>query len=212
MDRRGSLTLPLPPWGGLARGCRVDDVTIQPQGGRRLRVLIVDDNRDAADSLAMLLTLWGHDCRVAYDGPSGLEVARDYRPDCLLLDIGMPGMDGCTVAQRVRADPELAGIQLIALTAWADPDSSRRIREAGFDRHLIKPAPLTELQGILALMDRTLRLTREGEELARRNAALLDETRDSLRQVKDELRQAHDELRELRPPPETDPPPGPTGP
>src|SRR5262245_48953560 len=84
---------------------------------RSFRVLVVDDSQDAADSLAVLLNLWGYDCRVSYDGTTALQEAMDYRPHCLLLDINMPGIDGCTVARRVRRMPELSDVQLVALTA-----------------------------------------------------------------------------------------------
>jgi CheY-like chemotaxis protein len=88
-----------------------------PQPQHVLRVLVVDDNRDAADSLALLLRLWGYDSRVSYDGVHALQRAHDFHPDCLLLDINMPGMDGYTVARRLRQEPELGSVKLVALTA-----------------------------------------------------------------------------------------------
>src|SRR5262245_35005774 len=102
----------------------------------RLHVLVVDDNRDAADSLCLLLRLWGYDCRVAYDGAAGLRAACDYQPDCWLLDIAMPGLDGYTLARRVRAQPSLVRAKLVALTAYSDETHVRRSQEAGFDLHL----------------------------------------------------------------------------
>src|SRR5690242_17480033 len=85
----------------------VDTVRTEAATPRALHLLIVDDNRAAADSLCVLLRMWGYNCRVAYDGKAGLEAARAHRPDCLLLDISMPGMDGYTLASRLRRQPEL---------------------------------------------------------------------------------------------------------
>jgi CheY-like chemotaxis protein len=124
-----------------------------------LRVLLVDDNHDAADSLSVLLRLWGYDCRVSYDGVSALHLARVYRPDCVLLDINMPKMDGYAVARRLREQPDLAAVKLVAVTAYSDKMHARRIRETGFDHHIIKPADTDELERLLAKMDEGLRLT-----------------------------------------------------
>ncbi len=114
------------------------------------RVLVVDDNADAADSLAVLLRLLGHDVRVAHDGPQALAAAAGGWPELVLLDIGMPGMDGYEVARRLRADPATAGAVLAALTGWGQEEDRRRSKEAGFDLHLVKPADLGELQRLLA--------------------------------------------------------------
>ena len=103
------------------------------------RVLIVDDSQDSADLLAMLLRLAGHDVHTSYDGPSALEAAAEYAPDVVLLDIGLPGMDGHEVGRRIRELPGLAGVALVAVTGWAGEDDRRRSREAGFDHHLVKP-------------------------------------------------------------------------
>ena len=113
------------------------------------RVLVVDDNHDAADSLAMLLRVLGADVRVVYDGQSALEAVRECRPSLLLLDIGMPGLDGYEVARQVRADPTTRGVTLAALTGWGQIEDRRRTREAGFDHHLVKPIDLTSLQFVL---------------------------------------------------------------
>jgi CheY-like chemotaxis protein len=113
-------------------------------------VLVVDDNADAADSLAVLLGTQGHEVRVAYDGPGGLAAAAECRPDVVVCDIGMPGMSGLEVARRLRADPALADTLLVALTGWGQEEDRRRSREAGFDRHLTKPVDPGELQRVLA--------------------------------------------------------------
>src|SRR5262249_46315893 len=107
---------------------------------RPFRVMLVDDNRDATDSLAVLARMWGCAVEVAYSGKSVLEKARAFRPDCLLLDIGLPGLDGFTLARRIRAEPALVGIKLVALTAYSSEEYRREAHEAGFDHHLVKPA------------------------------------------------------------------------
>ncbi len=90
-----------------------------PTPGRPLRVLIVDDNRDAAESLAFLARYWGHDARVAFDGATGLRTAEEWLPDCCVLDIGLPGIDGYSLARRIRERPALAAVRLIAHTAYS---------------------------------------------------------------------------------------------
>jgi CheY-like chemotaxis protein len=113
------------------------------------RLMVVDDNRDAADSLALLLRLQGHEVAVAHSGESALETAESFRPEMIFLDIGMPGMDGYEVALEMRKRPELRGTLLTALTGWGQPEDRRRTLEAGFDYHLIKPAEPTALSQIL---------------------------------------------------------------
>jgi CheY-like chemotaxis protein len=112
-------------------------------------VLVVDDNRDAADSLCMLLRLWGYSCSATYDGKAGLKAASEHRPDCLLLDIAMPGMDGYTLARRLRAQPCLDNARLIALTAFSDETHVRRSQEAGFDFRLVKPTDPLEIKSLM---------------------------------------------------------------
>ncbi len=117
-----------------------------------VRVLLVDDNADAADSLAMLLRLWGHEVAVAHDGPTALRTAEALDPQVALLDIGLPGMDGYALARRLRAQPGLGPIVLAALTGWGQEDDRRRSQEAGFDHHLLKPVDLSDLRELLALV------------------------------------------------------------
>src|SRR5215211_313987 len=95
------------------------------EGGTRaaLHVLVVDDNKDAADSLALLLQLWGYVVRVAYDGSSGLRAALAYQPDCLFLDVGLPDLDGCTLARQLRAQSGLGRAKFVALTAYSDEEN-----------------------------------------------------------------------------------------
>ncbi len=117
---------------------------------RSTRVLIVDDNRDAAQSLALMLDLEGHEVRTAADGLEALEVAEVFRPNVVLLDIGMPGIDGYETARRLRARPWARTALLCAQTGWGQEDDKRRARSAGFDRHLVKPIDPEELNRILA--------------------------------------------------------------
>ena len=114
-----------------------------------LRVLVVDDNVDAADTLAELLSLWGHTARVAYDGRTALAEVRSWRPDVVLLDIGLPGMDGYAVAREIRELPDLAEVRLLAVTGYGQDADRRRAREAGFDSHLTKPVDAAELRSVL---------------------------------------------------------------
>jgi PAS domain S-box-containing protein len=116
----------------------------------RRHVLIVDDNVDAAESLALLLRLHGQDVRVTHDGPSALQAAAEDRPDVVLLDIGMPGMDGYEVCRRLRQQPHLDGVRVVALTGWGQDEDRHRSREAGFDLHLVKPVEPHELQQVIA--------------------------------------------------------------
>ncbi|WP_338762628.1 ATP-binding protein [Massilia sp. METH4] len=121
-----------------------------PAPSRRLRVLIADDNVDAAHSLADLLALEGHDTRVAADGPGALALAEAFRPEVVFLDIGMPGMDGYETARRLRQLPGLAAVPLAALTGWGAAEDRARTRAAGFDHHLLKPAVPAEVDAVLA--------------------------------------------------------------
>jgi CheY-like chemotaxis protein len=114
------------------------------------RVLIVDDNRDAADSMATLLRLLGHEVATAYSGPSGLTEAETFLPDVVFLDIGMPGMSGYEVARQLRAGHAAGGLHLlVAVTGFSQPTDLQRAEEAGFDKHLVKPADPSELMSLL---------------------------------------------------------------
>ncbi len=119
-----------------------------PPSGHRL--LVVDDNQDAANSLALLLSLQGHEVRVAHDGRAALELLNGYRPEVIFLDIGMPGMDGYEVARRVRRQRGLEAVRLAALTGWGQQEDRRRSAEAGFDHHLVKPVDPNALEEVLS--------------------------------------------------------------
>jgi PAS domain S-box-containing protein len=117
---------------------------------RRLRVLVVDDNLDAAESLAALLGVLGHETRMAHDGPAGLALARSFRPDLAFLDIGLPGMNGHEVARAVRASSELHNMMLVALTGWGAASDMTLSHQAGFDQHLTKPVSREALEQAMA--------------------------------------------------------------
>jgi PAS domain S-box-containing protein len=114
------------------------------------KILIADDNRDAAESLSRLLQAWGYQTAVAYDGPQAIAAAMGQRPRVVLLDIGLGGMTGYDVARTLRAEPSQDGVRLIALTGFGQEDDRRQSREAGFDAHLVKPVDPEELQRLLA--------------------------------------------------------------
>jgi two-component system CheB/CheR fusion protein len=118
------------------------------------RILIVDDNEDAAEALRILLRRMGGDVRVAHDGPSALVALREHAPAAILLDIGMAGMDGYEVARRIRAGAPANGPVLIAVTGWGQESDRQQAREAGFDHHLVKPVKLEQLRGILERIGR----------------------------------------------------------
>jgi PAS domain S-box-containing protein len=113
------------------------------------RLLVVDDNKDAASSLAILLRMRGHEVRVVHDGPAALEVAVSYLPNMIFLDIGMPGMDGYEVARRIRQRPGLESVMLAALTGWGQLADRERSRDAGIDHHLVKPVDSEALEAVL---------------------------------------------------------------
>ncbi len=119
---------------------------------RRQRILIIDDNQDAADSLGMLLTLLGHETRVVYDGLSGLDLGVEFRPEVVLLDLGMPTLDGYATAERMRAEAWGRNLSLIALTGWGQEEDRRRTRMAGFNQHLMKPVEIDALTDLLAAL------------------------------------------------------------
>jgi len=111
------------------------------------KVLVVDDNRDAADSLALLLGLWGHDVRTAYGGVEGLRVAQAWLPDVAFVDIGMPGLNGYDLARSLRQQG--ASTVLVALTGWGTQQDEALSRDAGFDLHLTKPAAIDAVEAVL---------------------------------------------------------------
>ncbi len=119
---------------------------------RSHRILIVDDNEDAAETMAMLQNLRGHQAKIAYNGPAALDLAASFLPRVILLDIGLPGMDGYEVASRIRATPALQDAFIVAITGYGSGNDRERCRSAGFDEHLTKPADLEILRGWLDVL------------------------------------------------------------
>jgi len=117
-------------------------------------MLVVDDNGDSAESLALLLSLAGHETHVAHTGPEALDRADALRPDAVLLDLGLPGLNGYEVCRRLRAAAWAREIPIVAITGWGQADDRQRSKEAGFDGHLVKPVVFGELT---ALLDESLR-------------------------------------------------------
>lgn len=114
------------------------------------RVLVVDDNPDSAESLSMLLELMGHTVCTANDGAEALSVADEFRPDLVLMDLGMPHMDGLEAARRLRSQPWSTQLVLVALTGWGQDEDRERSEAAGFDHHLVKPLDTAALAALLA--------------------------------------------------------------
>jgi two-component system CheB/CheR fusion protein len=142
-------TVRLPALAGEARISASTSKELVTQTTCARRVLVVDDNRDAADSLAELLKTLKHEVATANDGGAALVTAAAFRPDVIVLDIGMPGMSGYELARRIRRQPGLERASLVALTGWGQDQDRQRAREAGIDRHLIKPPDLNVLEEII---------------------------------------------------------------
>jgi two-component system CheB/CheR fusion protein len=120
-----------------------------PAASARRRIVVVDDNVDAAESLALLLQHDGHEVQVAHDGHAALDVARGFQPDVVLLDIGLPGLNGYDVARRLRVDPAVPALTLVALTGFGQDEDRRRTSAAGFDHHLTKPVEYDALAELI---------------------------------------------------------------
>jgi PAS domain S-box-containing protein len=148
MGQGSAFTVRLPlhaPRPRLVRGA----VEAAPRARQQYRVLVVDDNADAAESLAELVKLFGHHVEIAYDGPSAVEKARAYAPDVVLCDIGLPGMDGYEVAKALRASHASDGARLVAVSGYAGAEDIRRAKESGFDAHVAKPADPERIERLL---------------------------------------------------------------
>jgi CheY-like chemotaxis protein/GAF domain-containing protein len=135
-------SIPIPAWSSKRHLCDAEEAS-------GLRVLLVDDHQELATGLAELLERWGHEARVAFDGTSGLEAARGFQPDLVLLDLGLPGMDGYEVAQALRREPSLSSVEVAALTGYTHADDRRRARDSGIDHYFTKPVDLAALRRLL---------------------------------------------------------------
>jgi CheY-like chemotaxis protein len=133
--------------------CPIEQVDLSPpqaasapaQALEGLRILLVDDNVDAAQTLAMLLRAFGHECHVAHEGEQALQLAGEIRPQVFILDIGLPGMDGHQLARRLRQAPQSAGARIVALSGYAQPTEQEAALSAGFDQYLVKPVDAQKL-------------------------------------------------------------------
>jgi PAS domain S-box-containing protein len=150
---RGSefiVTLPLLP-----DDLRHEEVVLtsnaRPRPGRSLRILVVDDNHDAAESLSVLLEMSGHQLHIAHEGETALQTAITFHPQAVLLDIGLPGMDGYEVARHLREQPGMKECFLVALTGYGQEEDRRRSKEAGFDHHLVKPVDPDQLDALIKI-------------------------------------------------------------
>jgi PAS domain S-box-containing protein len=146
--RGAEFTIRLPAVSAADGGASLPAPAVPPRG--QVRVLLVEDNPDAAESLVMLLEILGHQVRVVHDGLAALDVAPDFAPEVMLVDIGLPGIDGYEVARRVRGQPDLGGVVLVALTGYGRDEDRRLAFAAGFDHHLVKPVDLTALERLVA--------------------------------------------------------------
>ena len=191
---------------------------------RPFRVLVVDDNQDAARILGLLLRKSGHEVLTAYSGVEALKVADDFQPQCIVSDIGMPGLDGYELARRFRSNPRFKDTPLIALTAYTDSDE---VRGAGFNHHLVKPVNMLTIVPLIAevraLQSEVARMRVVAETQATAMGTLKDmlldvkddvenlktslkedvadlksELKDEVQELKQELREAQDEVREIK--------------
>ena len=144
------MTLPLAPAARDRPADSVESVAPVVTGGKALRVLVADDNRDSADGCATLLVLAGHDVRTAYSGRDALALADEFLPQIALLDIGMPDMNGYDVARHIRTAAWGRDMQLVAVTGWGQEEDKREAEAAGFDQHRVKPVDLDSLDPLFA--------------------------------------------------------------
>ena len=142
-----------------------------PETGKTLRVLVVDDDRDGADTLGMVVEELGNQVHVTYGGTSALDVATLFRPDLMLIDLAMPDMDGCRLVMRFRQIPAFAQTQIVAITGHADQGHKTLAMKAGFDKVLFKPVALTEIRAVLASVVPVVALAGQSPQLAKKRAS-----------------------------------------
>ena len=160
-----------------------------------IRVLVVDDLKDTADSLGRLLKVLGFDTRIAYSGREALELVRSYLPDCVLSDVGMPGIDGYQLASLIRQDESLKRMLLVAITAYADAE---RAKGAGFDHHLVKPADphaLAEMLKRVLQMDNRLE---RAEQVLQEQGAIIEQAIDVMQEVKADVKEIKQGLKDVK--------------
>jgi CheY-like chemotaxis protein len=142
-------TMHLPIAASSARGAGDDGADRQNDSAVKQRILVAEDGPDAAESFRILLTIMGHDVRVVNDGEQAVTAAREFRPDLIIMDLGMPRMNGYDAARAIRASAGGTEPLMVALTGWGQPEDQRRSLEAGFDRHLTKPVDPKLLRSLL---------------------------------------------------------------
>jgi CheY-like chemotaxis protein/uncharacterized protein YbcI len=142
-----------------------------PKTGRTLRVLVVDDDRDAADTLGLVVEELGNQVHVTYGGTSALDVATLFRPDLMLIDLAMPDMDGCRLAMQFRQIPAFGQTKIVAVTGHANEGHRTLAMKAGFDMVLFKPVPLTEIRAVLASVVPVVALAGQSPQLANKRAS-----------------------------------------
>jgi len=125
---------------------------VQPSNTHR--ILVVDDNEDAALTLAMLIRMLGHDVKAVFDGREALDEGRNFQPQIILMDLGMPGMNGIEAAKQIRQLEWGKSVFLVAVTGWGQDEDKRRTREAGFNHHLVKPIRLGDVQNLMAMYEK----------------------------------------------------------
>jgi CheY-like chemotaxis protein len=135
----------------------LENHTMIPNGAAGLDILVVEDNEDCAESTATLLRLFGHSVSIAADGTTALEVVRAGAPDVVLIDLGLPGMNGCDLARQLRASRSRKRVFLIAVTGHGQEEDKRRCAEAGIDLHLLKPVLPAELMAVLSRFKKATR-------------------------------------------------------
>lgn len=167
--------------------------TTTREGASKLRILVVDDNRDGADSTALLLRLMGYDVCAVYNGSEALQAAKDYRPDCILSDIGMPGMDGYRLAERFRQEESFKKTTLIAITAYSD---AGRAIAAGFDHHFVKPADPLKLEAILRSLLKVEQRLKRVEESAQQQAEVVGQVKELVKEVKEDVKEIKEGLQQ----------------
>jgi CheY-like chemotaxis protein len=175
---------------------RLEFVTTQ-KVPERLKVLVVDDNRDAADTLAFLLRTSGYQVSTAYDGFTGMDVAQRIAPDCVISDIAMPGLNGYEMVHRLRQNPTLHASRFVALSANVGEDDARA-RLAGFDYCFRKGEPSTELEELLHMLAEVKQLASQTRDLAKQNVDLAGETKDLIEEVKQDIREVKEDVKELK--------------
>jgi CheY-like chemotaxis protein len=134
-------------------GVRLPEAAPEPTKMTACRILVVDDNNDAASSLAMLLQMTGNETHTAHDGLEAVEAVATLRPDVVLLDIGLPMLNGYDACRRIREQPWGKNVVMVALTGWGQDEDRRQSKNAGFDHHMVKPVDLAALQALLAAQD-----------------------------------------------------------